>query len=310
MQNWTRDEWGYWVFLMYFNNGTGAPLNIPTATCNHDPKNGSLTIRGTTDFITRDNEGSYLNEIYPSDLNASLDGDSWSLTDPPITITGKTYTDRKTQKSLLDLLGTITLKGTYTVADKPESNIKKGSLTFKASKLDCNRLYRDTNGEGVPTIRITGSATLASKQSKKFDVSDIQLDTLYWGGPSFYSRTEKDADHSYAETVTEDFWLELNVSTTGSKLTGTANVYYLSSSERDDPSLPDFHIYWPDPETPANEFTYSVKGTSKNGIATLNLTGLGVIKGLKATIYIDEDTEEIIQNGKNTITLYGQTIKY
>jgi hypothetical protein len=41
-----------------------------------------------------------------------------------------------------------------------------------------------------------------------------------------------------------------------------------------------------------------------------NLTGLGVINGLKATIYIDEDTEEIIPNGKNTITLYGQTIKY
>jgi len=292
----------------FYDSTPNLMIPIESGTSIHNPKNGSFTIRGVAKFYIP-SDGGYYGELNttPGQFNPALENDSWSLTDPRITISGKTYTDRKTKKSLLDTAGTITLKGTYTSAGKPESNINKGSLTFRASKLDCNRLYRDTNDEGYPAIRITGSASLANKQTKKFNVTDTTLEALYWGGDYYYR------EYTYGTvttTISEGFYMDLNVNTSGSNITGTAKAYYFGSLTDNDPSVADDYIQYPDPETPAKEFTYSVKGTSRNGIAILNLTGLGVIKGLKATLHINEETEEIVQNGKNSITLYGQTITY
>lgn len=131
------------------------------------------------------------------------------------------------------------------------------------------------------------------------------LTGLYWGGPSINRYVEAEPSYLYKENL----WLDLNVSTSGSKISGTAKAYYFAIVDYEN-TEDDWMTIWPKSETPANEFTYSVKGTRRNGIATLNLTGLGVIKGLKATLHIDESTEEIVQNGKNSIKLYGQTVTY
>ena len=106
----------------------------------------------------------------------------------------------------------------------------------------------------------------------------------------------------------DSMYLYLDLKTYGSTVSGIAELYMMYQLTNLTNYTVVYERYYPEDE--AKYGKYSVKGTRKNGIATLNLTGLGVIKGLKATIYIDEDTEEIIQNGKNSITLYGQTIKY
>lgn len=111
MQSWTEDDWSSSVFDLHVSDDK--KIHIPTATCSHNPRNGSFSIRGTTDFVSRDYEGNYQTEIHPSDLNANLDGDYWTLNNPPIAITGKTYTDKRTKKSLLDVSGAINLRGTY-----------------------------------------------------------------------------------------------------------------------------------------------------------------------------------------------------
>jgi hypothetical protein len=203
----------------------------------------------------------------------------------------------------LDISGTITLKGTYTPANMPETRISRGSLTFKASKLD-------NNADEIPYVTLKGSATLANKQTKLFKGTEFQLNNLlFYGGSSYY-----DNNSEYGVIWHSSFYLDLNVATTGSNISGTAKAYYYDDVQDLNPNDNiDWSVYtsqYPDPEVPAKELTYSVKGTRKNGIATLNLTGQGVIKGLKATLHIDESTEEIVQNGKNSITLYGQTITY
>jgi len=103
--------------------------------------------------------------------------------------------------------------------------------------------------------------------------------------------------------------LNLDIQTNGSIITGTAELFKNGITYKASGEVTQSWFY-PLSSEEAKWWKYSVKGTSKNGIATLNLTGLGVIKGLKATLYINEDTEEIIPNGKNSITLYGQTIRY
>jgi hypothetical protein len=272
---------------------------------NHNPKNGSIQIQAVADFsyVTYAELDTFYHYTQPGDVYIEYVGDTWSLNNPWFVVTGKTYTDKRTKKSLLDISGTITLKGTYTPANMPETRISRGSLTFKASKLD-------NNADEIPDLTLKGSATLANKQTKLFKGTEFQLsDFLYHGGSSYY-----DNDSEYGVIWYSSFNLDLNVATTGSNISGTAKAYYYDDVQDLNPNDNiDWSVYtsqYPDPEVPAKELTYSVKGTRKNGIATLNLTGQGVIKGLKATLHIDESTEEIVQNGKNSITLYGQTITY
>ena len=303
-QGFTTDEWDQWstIFVLSVD---GSEIKIPTASLLHNPLNGSFSLNGSVDFVTTGFEGNYVSEIYPESFNPQLAGDSWSIsTDSTIRVIGKTYTDKKSKKSLLDISsGTITLKGTYTPAENPVVTITKGSITFRASKLDCNRLYRteDYDYEKLK-IGLTGSIATGKTRPKKLSNKSVDLNGLYWGGRG--SRYTSDTFNSY-----ESFYLFLNLITNDAAVTGTAKVLWdFAYTTSDDPLQR--NAYFPSPETPAKEFTYSVKGTRKNGIATLNLTGLGVIKGLKATLYINESTQEIIKNGKNSITLYGQTITY
>ena len=127
-----------------------------------------------------------------------------------------------------------------------------------------------------------------------------------WGDYPYSDSYESGGDtYNYYASL----YLNLDIETNGSAITGTAELYTAGTTAKASGEVTQSWFY-PLSSEEAKWWKYSVKGTSKNGIATLNLTGLGVIKGLKATIYIDEDTEEIIQNGKNSITLFGQTIKY
>jgi len=284
-------------------------LYFPVDTCAvaHDPKKGTFIIKAKPNFNGNSfpfpdlDNYTHKTKIFPSDFNADLVNDSWSLNTENcnMKVVGRTYTDKITKKSVLDIVsGSITLKGTYTARNLGESEILRGSLGFRTTGLDCDRLLNAYayDWTGVP-LKISGSLTLKNKDVKKLGTSESTLNGLSWGG-----NYKVGGGGNYVES----FSMNLDVKTNGNKVSGIAKVYYhYRNEELDDPNS-----QFPDPKNPDNEFTYSVKGTSKNGIATLNLTGLGVIKGLKATIYIDENTEEIVQNGKNSITLYGQTITY
>jgi hypothetical protein len=303
-QGFTAAEWDveYTVFNMIISDNS---IRIPIASLVHNPLNGSFSLNGSIDFVTRSTEGNIVGEIYPEDLNPQLVGDSWSIsTYSPIKVLGKTYTDKKSKKSFLDISsGAINLKGTYTPVNRSESAITKGSISFKASKLNCDRLYRwyEYDYESLK-IGLTGSITLGRKENIKLSNQSVDLQALWWGGRSYSS-----AESNYS--TYESFYLLLNLSSNSSIINGKAKVYYRNDYVDNDPSKNSSYSF-PDQETPAKEFSYSVKGTRKNGVATLSLTGQGVIKGLKATIYINESTQEIIKNGRNSITLYGQTITY
>lgn len=302
-------EWSEW-YRIFDLRMTDNSIVIPVGTIVHNPLNGNYSLNGSVNFVTTDYAGIYVDQIFPAALNPQLAGDYWSIsTSSTIKVLGKTYTDKKSKRSLLDIsLGTITLRGSYTPADQAEKNITKGLLAFKASKLDCERLYNYFNYTEPAKIRLSGSVTLGKYETKKLDNKNVELTGLAWGGPSLYYESRE--GNEYDSDTFQSFFLDLNVTSSGSRVTGTAKVYYLFSADYIDPNKETIYTYFPSSETPAKEFNYSVKGTRKNGVATLNLTGLGVIKGLKATIYINDSTQEIIQNGKNSITLYGQTITY
>jgi len=151
-------------------------------------------------------------------------------------------------------------------------------------------------------VQVTGSVNLANRQTKRLNTSQAEITGLYLGGDWYFNVTD---DYS----ATSGFELKIDVTTSGNTVSGSAKIFYHYLYV----SLTSDYVYtdiYPDRSTPAKEFVYSVKGTRRNGITTLNLTGQGVIRGLKATLHINEETEEIVQNGKNSITLYGQTITY
>lgn len=263
-------------------------------TSSHNPKTGAFRVTGNTDF----GEGDTL-KLQAKNFNPSLpDTDYFALTSSPTIVIGKTYNNKQTGRAVFDISsGSIGLVGQYDVGVDTQVlvGIKKGSLGFKGKNLDLETAFVD----GV-NLTVNGSAVLNNKTTKRFKNS-LPFYFGSWGDEPFIG------EYVGSETYSQysSFYLDLSLTTTGSNVTGNAKVFYSFTTRGLTTGYLDI-IYHPDD----SGWKYSVKGTSKNGIATLNLTGLGVIKGLKATIYIDEDTEEIIPNGKNSITLYGQTIKY
>jgi hypothetical protein len=267
-------------------------------TSSHNPKTGAFRVTGNTDF----GEGDTL-KLQPKDFNPSLpDTDYFALTSSPTIVSGKTYNNKQTGRAVFDISsGSIGLVGQYDVGVDTEVlvGIKKGSLGFRGKNLDLETAF----GDGVDLI-VNGSAVLNNRTTKRFN-NTLPFYFGSWGNEPFigeYVGSERYSQYS-------SFYLNLDVTTSGSNVAGSAEVFYAFATSGLDSGYLDV-IYHPDLSDQNKWWLYSVKGTSKNGIATLNLTGLGVIKGLKATIYIDENTEEIIPNGKNSITLYGQTIKY
>lgn len=295
-------------YLSLYPNPSANYIYFPTGTASHHPRTGQFAITGNSSF-TREYSFPGIDSqvekyyVFPSDFNASLAEDDWELTSAPVRIVGRTYTDKRTRTALFDISsGSIQLVGSY-LQWSPAANtwnrftIRKGFLAFKGNRFASAAAYE---GDGA-SIRITGSAPLSNKQIKRFN-SNGRIYAFEWGGGRYAVDTD-----SYEELAT--FYLDLNVTTSGTSINGTAEAYfyYFYNSKISADSVED---YYPE-ETPSSKWwRYSVKGTSKNGIAILSLSGLGIIKGLTATLHINEATRQIVQNGKNSITLYGQTILY
>ena len=290
-----NDE-SYGVFDLWFSESPGIALRVGTEVV-HNPKTGAFAIKGQSDF------GDGASKVTPAYLNPLLPNtDDLVLTSATTTIIGKTYTSKSTGKPTIDISsGLIKIAGQYDIGSSSVVlvGIKSGSVSFKKSGIDS-----ETAMDGV-LLNVSGSAVLKNRQVKKFNSSGDYLSGLYGGYP--FSDSYESGGIVYNSYAS--LYLNLDIQTNGSIITGTAEFYkHLTTSKATGEIIQE--LFYPLSSEEAKWWKYSVKGTSRNGIATLNLTGLGVIRGLKATIYIDEDTEEIIQNGKNSITLYGQTIKY
>lgn len=287
--------WSFQISYVDFNYNTWVSFQKFL----HNPRTGDFVITGSAN-VTDGLEGVY-SGVQAGFFKTPSDSDSWRLTATPTRVLGRTYTDKITKQSLLDISsGIIGLVGFYTPEKQKEAAIAKGSLAFRAKGVSC---YAMKNSDPTPTLKLIGSATLRNKRTIKFNLPNAYIGGLDFGGAYFsYESTDGASFRSGLK-------LDLNVSTAGSDVSGSAKIYYYLSGYAPTESAGTYTQY-PDPELPAKEFIYSIKGTSVNGVATLNLVGQGVIKGLKATIYINEATEEIVQNGKNSITLYGQTITY
>jgi hypothetical protein len=255
----------------------------------HNPKTGLFTIRGQSEFsISGGTDSEYNTEFMPMYLNPLLpDTDYFYLSSAPTIINGKTYTDKTTRRPKMDVSGQINLIGDYDVGTYDEElvNIIKGAVTLKASKLDIENAFYD-----AVNVKVAGAVSLKNRTAKRFN-STLELWYNGW----------------WVVDAPRSLRLDLNdITTSGSAIKGSAEVYGFY----EDTDNAENSFFYPYAGDESKWWKYSVKGTRKNGIATLTLTGLGVIKGLKATIYINEATEEIIPNGKNAITLYGQTITY
>jgi hypothetical protein len=291
-----NDE-SYGVFDLWFSENPSIVIRVGTKAV-HNPKTGAFIVSGQSDF------GDGASKVTPSYLNPLLPNtDDLVLTSATTTIIGKTYTSKSTGKPMIDISsGLIKIVGQYDIGSSSVVlvGIKNGSVSFKKSGIDSKTALND----GL-SLKVSGSAVLNNRQVKKFNSSPNFFSGMFGDLP--YSSSSSDSDGTIYNSYSS-LYMNLDIQTNGSAIKGTAEIYkYFSFSKATTGEVTQEWFY---PSEEAKLWKYSVKGTSKNGIATLNLTGLGVIKGLKATIYIDEDTEEIIQNGKNTITLYGQTIKY
>ena len=265
----------------------------------HNPRNGSFTINATT----------YFWNIMPVEFNPIFENDSWSFeNNVPFQIIGKTYTNRKTRKSCMDISsGRIDMAGGlyFSGVDGNEMLIRQGQLTFRARNLDCHKIMNPDlyTEEEKFILPLTGKILLQNKKKVTLGTTLVMPTGLFWGGESLDINNPGDGHMIHC-----GLHLYLNISTNPKGIGGSAklkyqySINYITQEGYPDPRYEGWETF--------KEFNYSVKGTRKNGIATLNLAGLGVIMGLKATIYIDEESEEIIQNGKNSITLYGQTITY
>jgi len=287
------------VCYLWFSESPSIVLSVGTEAV-HNPKTGAFRISGQSDF------GDGASKVTPAYLNPLLPNtDDLVLTSATTTIIGKTYTSKSTGKPMIDISsGLIKIAGQYDVGSSSVVlvAIKNGSVSFKKSGIDSETAM--WSGDGV-SLKASGSAVLNNRQVKKFNSSADYESGIYGGYPSSDSYESGGVTYNYYASL----YLNLDIETNGSIITGTAELVTNGITSKASGEVTQSWFY-PLSSEEAKWWKYSVKGTSKNGIATLNLTGLGVIKGLKATIYIDEDTEKIIQNGKNTITLYGQTIKY
>jgi len=285
------------VCYLWFSENTGIALVVGTEAV-HNPKTGAFRISGQSDF------GDGAGKVTPAYLNPLLPNtDDLVLTSATTTIIGKTYTSKGTGKPMIDISsGLIKMAGQYDIGSSSVVlvGIKSGSVSFKKSGIDSEAAM----DVGV-SLKVSGSAVLNNRQVKKFNSSGDYLSGLNGGYPFSDSYESGGVTYNYYASL----YLNLDIQTNGSAIVGTAELYTNGTTSKASGEVTQYWFY-PLSSEEAKWWKYSVKGTSKNGIATLNLTGLGVIKGLKATIYIDEDSEEIIQNGKNSITLYGQTIKY
>jgi len=265
----------------------------------HDPKTGQIKGAGQAEFA----------DFAPFTLNPLIEASEFvEISSSKSTLSGKTYTD-KSGVGRIDFSQTTQLNGTYYMAPNQTGlPFVKGLITFstKGSRID-----EMGSADGIENLlQIKGSISLnKGKIKRSFNNShDVGLTLDNTELPYTYTHR----DETYPDLGFDMYgslYLDLNLSTARSAVSGTAKIYYqLLTDWTPTSSSSDSVITQPDDS--GYTLTYSVKGSSKDGISTLNLTGLGKIKGLKATIYINESTQEIIQNGKNSITLYGQTIKY
>jgi len=285
------------VCQLWFSESPSIVLSVGTEAI-HNPKTGAFRVSGQSDF------GDGASKVTPAYLNPLLPNtDDLVLTSATTTIIGKTYTSKSTGKPMIDISsGLIKIAGQYDIGSSSVVlvGIKNGSVSFKKSGIDSETALAD----GV-SLKVSGSAVLNNKQVKKLNSSPDFVSVMGGGYPYSDSYESGGVTYNYYASL----YLNLDIQTNGSIITGTAELFKNGITYKASGEVTQSWFY-PLSSEEAKWWKYSVKGTSKNGIATLNLTGLGVIKGLKATLYINEDTEEIIPNGKNSITLYGQTIRY
>jgi len=269
------------------------------STWTHDPKTGQIKGAGQVEFA----------DFAPFTINPLIEASEFvEISSSKSTLSGKTYTD-KSGVGRIDFSQTTQLSGTYYMApDQPGLPFVKGLITFstKGSRIDEIGI-----ADGIEKLlQIKGSISLnRGKITRSFNNSqDVGLTLDNTELPYTYThRDEQYPDLGF--DMYGSLYLDLKLSTARSVVSGTAKIYYqLFTDWTPTSSSSDEVITQPDDS--GYTLTYSVKGSSKDGVSALNLTGLGKIKGLKATLYINEDTEEIIPNGKNSITLYGQTITY
>lgn len=258
----------------------------------HDPKTGQIKGSGQAGV-----------NFSPSDANQSIDAsESIEITKSKSILSGKTYTD-KSGVARIDFSQTTQLEGTYFTANGEALKFNKGLITFstKGTPIDA------FEGPGNP-LKIKGSFPLRGGKIKRLFEEQYDVNLCITGYDLPYSdsyRTDPDLGYDLYASL----YIGLNLSTSNSKVSGTATIYYKSTTDWTpaSSSADEEYIY---PNDDGYIFAYMVSGISKNGISTLTLKGTGKIAGLKAVLYVDESSEEIIQNGKNSITLYGQTITY
>jgi hypothetical protein len=256
----------------------------------HNPKSGLVSMAGSgwDDY-------SASGDTFDSRLGSDQ---TFSFSSLALKILGKTYSQKKTLKPVFDVSsGNINWKGLYLFDGYEQAVIDKANTAFKATALDASLLC-DT---GV---------NISTKSVIKFQ--DLGVLKASSSVPLLQASSESYLPNSWlgsnGVTYTCSLYITLNnLQTKKGKITGSAeiSVQCLAVEPNGDEIL---FIDYPDSEGQTG-WQYALSGTSKKGVSTLSLNGLGVIKGLKGTLYINESTQEIIQNGKNSITLYGQTIK-
>ena len=270
-----------------FISGDGNWFNLNNL--NHNPKSGLVSMAGS------------ISEGYSASadtFNSQLGSDqNFIFSSFALKILGKTYSQKKTLKPVFDVSsGNADWKGLYLV-DGEEAVIDKANTAFKATALDASLLC-DT-GVNISTKSVikfqAGGVVKASSSVPllKAPTGSYFPNSFEWEGSTY----------AYSLYITLN-----NLQTKKGKVTGSAEIsvqcaYVFANGEEG------IFIDYPDSEGQTG-WQYALSGTSKKGVSTLSLNGLGVIKGLKGTLYINESTQEIIPNGKNSITLYGQTIKY
>jgi len=270
----------------------------------HDPKTGRFTGSGPLEIAS----------FYPSSINRAINSQDYVVINKSkTTLSGKTYTSKAVGNYNLqcaDLSLTTKFDGTYITAQKTSYNFKNGLLSFSKN----GNQPHDLDDVGNPT-QLRGFIPLGGRNIK------INLDSGYYESRVTLSMIGVDFPYSYkgiwgmGGVLSEGFdiynslYLWLNLKTLGSKVKGTASIFFKESTEWAPGTGKPYeeYIY---PNNDGYLFSYNVSGASNNGFSVLFLIGTGKIKGLKATLYIKEDTQEILPNGKNSITLYGQTIKY
>jgi len=279
-------------------------LNIAfCSNWSHDPKTGRFTGSGPLEIAG----------FYPSSINRTINSQDYVVINKSkTTLSGKTYTSKAVGNynlQCVDLSLTTKIDGTYITAQKTSYNFKNGLLSFSKN----GNQPHDLDDVGDPT-QLRGFIPLGGKNIKinidsGYYESFVTLSMIGVDYPFSYDGIRGEGEYSEGSDIYNSLYLRLKLKTVGSKVKGTASIFFKESTEWAPGTGKPYeeYIY---PNNDGYLFSYNVSGTSNNGFSTLFLTGTGRIKGLKATIYIKEDTQEILPNGKNSITLYGQTIRY